>query len=144
MGKELACRCLDELKAVAGSGKAGFLSILQSDLQESQDSTSHLKTNDTLIYTTENSDTYCNSAPRDDQSDPVESTLLLSAPATVPVSSSHMDENIFNPPQIQKMIVEHVVLNESTTSPSTQTTIRTFSGRVPKPNGEVDQDILHI
>ena len=38
------------------------------------------------------------------------------------------------------MIVEHVVRNESTAPMSTQTRIRTFSGRMPRPNGEVDYD----
>lgn len=58
----------------------------------------------------------------------------------MPVSSGNMDEHIFNPPQIQKVIVEHVIRNESTTSSSSQARIRTFSGRVPRPNGEVDYE----
>lgn len=137
IGREIARRCLSELKAVAGSGKAGFLSTLESELQESQATIGPLQTSATQPHTTQDSDTPNHDTTRVDQSGPAEPTHVRSAPANVPV---HIKENIFNPPQIQKMIVEHVIRNESTTSSSTQTRIRTFSGRMPRPNGEVDYD----
>lgn len=51
-----------------------------------------------------------------------------------------MNDNILNPPEIQKVIVEHVIRSESAASSSSSTKICTFSGRMPKPNGKVDYE----
>ena len=99
IGKDIARRCLDELKAVAGSSKAGFLSILQRELQESQATTPHLQTNATEPHTTQPSDTSSLDTTRGDQSVSAEPTRIHSAPANVLASPVNMNENIFNPPQ---------------------------------------------
>lgn len=139
IGRELARRYLDELEAVAGSSRAGFLSILQSELQESPATTPHLQTSPTEPRTTQSHDTPVHGTMEANQSEPVEPTHFDSEPANGPVNLLNTDENTFNPPQIQRMIVEHVIRSEPTTSSPTQR-IRTFSGRMPRPNGEVDYD----
>ena len=135
MGREIARRYLGELKSCAGSGRAGFLSVLQAELQETQSTSHNVHSSVTQPHATEN-----DNAPDNDQNDPAEPTYAHSAPASVPVSPVHINEDVFNPPQIQKMIVEHVIRNESTTSPSPQIRMRTFSGRMPRPMGEVDYE----
>lgn len=46
-----------------------------------------------------------------------------------------------NPPEIQKVIVEHIVRNEdSALQVHTSLRLRPFSGRVPRPNNEVDYE----
>ena len=52
----------------------------------------------------------------------------------------HLNESMFNPPHIQKVVVEHIMRSEPSPSSYSQSRIRTFSGRLPKPNGEVDYD----
>lgn len=54
-----------------------------------------------------------------------------------------IDENLFNPPQVQKVIVEHVIGNESTSLSSAPPKICTFSGHIPRPNGEIDYETWH-
>lgn len=45
------------------------------------------------------------------------------------------------PPHIQKVVVEHIIRNESVPShPFPHLRLRTFSGRTPRPNGEVDYE----
>lgn len=84
--------------------------------------------------------TQSSNIPNDDQNGPAEPTPAHSAHASVPGSPAHASEALFNPPQIQKVIVEHVIRSESTTSSSPQIRLRTFSGRMPRPNGEVDYE----
>uniref|UniRef100_A0AAQ6A554 CCHC-type domain-containing protein n=1 Tax=Amphiprion ocellaris TaxID=80972 RepID=A0AAQ6A554_AMPOC len=52
------------------------------------------------------------------------------------VSLTHQD---LNPPEIQRVVVEHVVRNTGHGIPSLHQ-LRTFSGRVPKPSAEADFD----
>ncbi|XP_023806179.1 zinc finger CCHC domain-containing protein 18-like [Oryzias latipes] len=80
------------------------------------------------------------------------------APAGVvtpePVSTTGKDPNSFsfntregvqektagfvNPPEVQRMIVEHIVRNETSATQSVSFKIRSFSGRVPCPSHETD------
>ncbi|KAK0134621.1 Paraneoplastic antigen Ma1 [Merluccius polli] len=135
MGREIANRYLSELQSVAGSGRAGFLSVLQRELQGDQSTSHNVHTSATQPHATQDGNT-----PSTDQNEPAELTHVHSAPASVPVSPVHVRENVFNPPQIQKVIVEHVIRSESATSSSPQIRMRTFSGRMPRPNGEVDYE----
>ena len=135
MGREIARRYLSELQSVAGSGRAGFLSVLQGELQGTQSTSHNVQSSATQPHATQNDNTSNN-----DQNEPAEPTHVHSAPASVPMSPAHVSENVFNPPQIQKVIVEHVIRSESTTSSSPQIRMRTFSGRMPRPNGEVDYE----
>ena len=123
MGRELGRRYLSELKLVTGSGKAGFLSVLTSELLGNQDTTQNDNTPD-----------------NDNQSEPAEPIYVPNVPTSVPVSPVHIDENVINPPQIQRVIVEHVIRSDSRTSSPMPVRLRIFSGRMPKPNGEVDYD----
>lgn len=50
------------------------------------------------------------------------------------VSLTHSD---LNPPEIQRVVVEHVVRNTGLSVPSSLQ-LRSFSGRIPKPNAEAD------
>lgn len=134
MGREIARRYLGELEAVAGSGRAGFLSVLQGELQGTQDTSHNVHSGVTQSHATENDNT------PNDRNEPAEPTQVHSASASLPGSPIHVNENVFNPPQIQKVIVEHVIRSESTTSSSPQIRMRTFSGRTPRPNGEVDYE----
>jgi len=62
---------------------------------------------------------------------------------TTATRSPFIDEGTVNPPHVQKVIVEHFIRSDSTPSSYSQSRIRTFSGRLPKPNGEVDYDSWH-
>lgn len=58
-----------------------------------------------------------------------------------PQRPSCLDESLINPPSVQRVVVEHVIKTESQSSYVSK--IRTFSGRTPKPNGEVDYETWH-
>lgn len=134
MGREIARRYLGELQSVAGSGRAGFLNVFQEELQGNQSTSQTTHSSATPPRATQNN------TSNNDQNEPAEPTHVHSAPASVPMSPAHISENVFNPPQIQKVIVEHVIRSESTASSSPQIKMRTFSGRMPRPNGEVDYE----
>uniref|UniRef100_A0A8C5DCT6 CCHC-type domain-containing protein n=1 Tax=Gouania willdenowi TaxID=441366 RepID=A0A8C5DCT6_GOUWI len=133
IGKEIARKCLDELGLVAGSSMAGFLSILQSEIKKAPDTTQ--------VHVSQTSNTSHHDITSDDNNKSPEPSPNRGANASMSASPVHVDENIFNPPHIQKVIVEHVIRNESTTPSSTHLRMRTFSGRMPRPNGEVDYDV---
>lgn len=47
----------------------------------------------------------------------------------------------FNPPEVQKVVVEHIVKNEDKASHMhSPVRLRTFSGKIPRPNSESDYD----
>lgn len=45
-----------------------------------------------------------------------------------------------NPPEVQRMIIEHIVKSDGASTSSVSFRLRVFSGKVPRPNGEVDYD----
>ncbi|XP_057685169.1 zinc finger CCHC domain-containing protein 12-like [Corythoichthys intestinalis] len=47
-----------------------------------------------------------------------------------------LSNDVINPPEIQRVIVEHVIKSQ----PSNSKWMRTFSGRIPKPPGEADYE----
>uniref|UniRef100_A0A8D0AK94 Paraneoplastic antigen Ma-like C-terminal domain-containing protein n=1 Tax=Sander lucioperca TaxID=283035 RepID=A0A8D0AK94_SANLU len=59
---------------------------------------------------------------------------------TTATRNPFLDEGTVNPRHVQKVIVEHFIRSDSTPSSYSQSRIRTFSGRLPRPNGEVDYD----
>lgn len=77
--------------------------------------------------------------PTSDDSRSHHSANSLSPPKhrTVPL----LDSMTFNPPEVQKVIVEHIVRSEDK-SPfaGSSVRLRIFSGKVPKPYSEVDYD----
>lgn len=77
-------------------------------------------------------DSQCNSLP-------TSKFLPSSNHSTVP-SSLSLGNDVINPPDVQRVIVEHVIRNDSAPAYTGQSKIRTFSGRLPKPNGEVDYE----
>lgn len=104
VGREIACRYLDELKSVAGSGRKGFLNVLQEELHGNQGTSHDVHSNATQPYAAQNANT-----PNNDQNEPAEPTHVYSASASLPTSPVHISEDVFNPPQIQRVIVEHVI-----------------------------------
>ncbi|RXN38904.1 glutamate receptor kainate 1-like isoform X2 [Labeo rohita] len=141
LGRGLAQRYLDELSTIPGSGRAAFLLALQKELQRVQLHSSDLQAAEAGPHTTVHSPH--DSGRTNVEFNPAESNVAQAtvpnfSPSYVPQSPVHIDESMFNPPQIQKVVVEHVIRNESSHSPLRQSRIRTFSGRIPKPNGEGD------
>ncbi|XP_061582464.1 paraneoplastic antigen Ma3 homolog [Cololabis saira] len=51
-----------------------------------------------------------------------------------------MSQANLNPPEMQRYVVEHIVKNDDSTMHSTQR-LRSFSGRLPRPQNESDYDI---
>ncbi|XP_073728965.1 paraneoplastic antigen Ma3 homolog [Misgurnus anguillicaudatus] len=51
-----------------------------------------------------------------------------------------------NPPEVQRIVVEHVIKNDTSAVQTHSKWLRSFSGRVPKPPGEADFDTwcLHV
>ncbi len=141
--RELAQRYLDELNTIPGSGRAAFLLALQKELQSVQLHSSDLQAAEAGPHTTVHSPSPHDSGRTNVELNPAESiaaqtTVPNFSPSYVSQSPVHIDESMLNPPQIQKVVVEHVIRNESAHSPLRQSRIRTFSGRTPKPNGKVD------
>ncbi|KAL0160010.1 hypothetical protein M9458_043735, partial [Cirrhinus mrigala] len=69
----------------------------------------------------------------------------LPPPDTIPINSvgtaPSLSANDMNPPEIQKVVVEHIVRSEAI-SPhfQPQLRLRSFSGKTPRPNNETDYD----
>lgn len=167
LGRELAQRYLRELQVLHGAGTTGFFNVLQSQLQNFQPDVDPPQGSDvhspsgqpTLIPGFQNqtgdsqygtmgsahSPTYVPdeqaSGVNHETSGPrLTRTSLDAPPSSIHEKLPHVDESIFNPPHVQKMVVEHIVRSESSTPSYSQSRIRIFSGRLPKPNGEVDYD----
>lgn len=100
-------------------------SILQRDKKELQ----HKRSKKTSI--TPNSD-------RD--SDPV---VRKKTPKS---ASNVLTPDDLNPPEVQRIVVEHVIKSDASALHSHSKWLRSFSGRVPKPPGEADFDTwcLHV
>ena len=92
MGREIARRYLDELDSVAGSGRAGFLSVLQGELQGTQGASHNVHSSATQPHAAQN-----DNAPND-QNEPSEPTHVHSASVGLPTSPVHVSEDVFNPP----------------------------------------------
>ena len=150
LGRELALKCLAELSTLAGNSKAGFWDALQHGMQHvhpdlfpPQSPDTHLQPSD------ENTLPPSNISGAPDESQPGIPTQRTPNPAqsSLPLgpilNPTHLNADLMNPPQVQKVIVEHFIRNEATHSGYSQSRIRTFSGRLPKPNGEVDYDAWH-
>lgn len=65
---------------------------------------------------------------------------------TVKVPPAALGNDVLNPQDVQRIIVEHVIKNEVSASSSPPKRLRSFSGRTPKPPGEVDFETwcLHV
>ena len=130
-------KSLDEQRfaaAVAGLDKAHLIEMLQtqlSNLQMNSNAASDLNASDNNDNVPRSSQKQFGSGESHagDNSDNV--------PKSSPRQSGS-DESLTNPPSVQRMVVEHVIKTESHSSHVSK--IRTFSGRTPKPNGEVDYE----
>ncbi|CAL9697932.1 unnamed protein product [Knipowitschia caucasica] len=148
LGRELAQKCLAELGSLTGISRAGFWDALQSELQ-SQSDIAPPQSPDTQqqpfgqSVTTSTSDSANDNGQTSDATvngpDPVTQSIPFNAAPSFPV----IDSSTLNPPHVQKVIVEHFIRSDSTPSSYSQSRLRTFSGRLPKPNGEVDYDAWH-
>lgn len=156
LGRELAQRYLSELQSLHSSSKAGFFSILQNELQNLQaDSCSPGSSKQPYIPSLHADDSLCDPLAsgsnlphvadvRNQHSNcqeiPETRPTSYAPPSSAYSSPPHVDEGIMNPPQIQRLVVEHIMRSELPPSSYSQSRIKTFSGRLPKPNGEVDYD----
>lgn len=162
LGRELAQRYLNELQTLHSTSRAGFLDTLQRELETlqsdvspstegEQPSSESLEANQTLHYhhvatkippdpnnidVGGAQDGNYPGVPLDDTNHST-SQPRLSGTLRTP---SHIDESVLNPPQVQKLVVEHIMRSDTLPSSYSQSRIRTFSGRLPKPSGEVDYD----
>ncbi len=64
-------------------------------------------------------------------------------PQHTPIKSNaaplYTSQQMFNPPEVQKLIVEHVVRSGQVTAQGpVQSRLRVFSGKCPRPGNEVD------
>lgn len=61
-------------------------------------------------------------------------------------ASEELDENTLNPPEVRRIVVEHVIKNNASQSQNQSKWLRSFSGKVPKPPGEADFEtwLLHV
>lgn len=147
LGKELAQQYLEELSVIGGSAASGYASILERELKRIRSETSertdspptprrspisHTETS-LDVKATRSTDTQCNSR-----------SSMSEVPGSIAHSTVYrplsLGDDVINPPDIQRVVVEHVIRNDSAPLYAGQSKIRTFSGRLPKPNGEVDYD----
>lgn len=148
LGRELAQKCLAELSSLAEISKAGFWEALQNELQSAQPQTELAppQSPDTQLQPSENPvavSTNGGSADGDMQTNNDIANPFDAVTRNIPTTATRspfLDEGTVNPPHVQKVIVEHFIRSDSTPSSYSQSRIRTFSGRLPKPNGEVDYD----
>lgn len=144
LGRELALKCLAELSTLAGNSKAGFWDALQQGMQYVHPSSLPPQSPDNHFQSADENIPPPNRAPDEGQSDiaiqrapnPASSAFPHGAPSSPPL----LNTATMNPPEVQKVIIEHFIRNDATPSSYSQSRIRTFSGRLPKPNGEVDYD----
>ncbi|XP_060780329.1 uncharacterized protein LOC132888274 [Neoarius graeffei] len=145
LGKELAHQYLEELSAIGGSATSGYASILERELRRIQSQASE--------KTLSGPSPRCSPMPHTENGMNVEAAHSMgsqcnSRPPSVLPSSNHstvhsplsLGSDVLNPPSVQRVIVEHVIRNDSAPLYTGQSKVRTFSGRLPKPNGEVDYD----
>lgn len=61
-------------------------------------------------------------------------------------SSDDLDDGALNPPDVRRVVVEHVIKNDAFSSQNQSKRLRSFSGKVPKPPGEADFEtwLLHV
>ncbi|KAJ8007900.1 hypothetical protein DPEC_G00098980 [Dallia pectoralis] len=148
LGRELAQKCLAELSSLAEISKAGFWGALQGELQSAlphaelappQSPDTQLQPSDNPVaISIDGSSADGNMQTNHDIANPINA-----ATRNIPTTATWnpiLDEGTVNPPHVQKVIVEHFIRGDSTPSSYSQSRIRTFSGRLPKPNGEVDYD----
>lgn len=70
-------------------------------------------------------------------------TSADTSPSGISSNPPCMNESMFNPSHIQKVVVEHIMRSELLPTSHSQSRIWPFWGRLPKPNGEVDSDSWH-
>lgn len=63
-----------------------------------------------------------------------------------PTSAEELDENVLSPPEVRRIVVEHVIKNNAPNYQNQSKWLRSFSGKVPKPPGEADLEtwLLHV
>ena len=146
IGKDLAQQYLEGLSAIGGSATSGYATILENELKRIRSTASQEPHNTSSL----------GHSPMQNSSIDVERTSSMTQECnrSQPMSNIHcvpsthssvrnsisLEENIINPPSIQRAVVEHVIKNESAHPYSSPIKMRTFSGRLPKPNGEVDYE----
>ena len=135
---------LSELKSVAQLSGADFAKLLEDELTRIQASTNPQTTQ--LVTSGSNQGSHYASPAHSPgvttpelQTSPVEVGAAVSSPLRTPIQ--HLPSEHFSTPEIQKMVVEHVI--KSSDLPhhyQGNTRLRPFSGRIPCPSAESDYD----
>ena len=147
LGREFAQKCLAELSTLAHGSKAGFWKMLQQELGPAQHDPvpppspdTHPQLSNEHVLTPRSDDRGADDGQPDNAvlnyANPTSNASPHKSHTTAPL----LDESTINPPQVQKVIVEHFIRSDAAPSSFSQSRVRTFSGRLPKPNGEVDYD----
>lgn len=143
---------LTELKDIAKQTGRDFAAVLREELSLISE------TIDLDHSETQNEDAEQNSPDIPEQRDPEIAAQVSPLPSTAPEqhvqyhwsppltqpkeeTQPALKLSVVNPPDIQKVIVEHIVRSEdSALQVHTSLRLRPFSGRIPRPNNEVDYE----
>lgn len=143
---------LSELKDIAKQTGKDFAAVLREELSVISE------TVDLDHSETQNEDVEQNPPDTPERHDPENAAQISPLPSTAPEQHDQhhwsppptpskektqpaLKPSDVNPPDIQKVIVEHIVRNEdSALQVHTSLRLRPFSGRAPRPNNEVDYE----
>lgn len=150
-GKDITQAYLDELRAIAKSSGKGYEEVLKEMLTEISETITTTESHEpVLVETAEvlpDNDTITTPsnagaiAPVQPQTP--HSVMHDSSVRTMPVerASPSLSNSDLNPPDVQRVVVEHIVRNnDSIVHGYLPLRLRTFSGRTPRPSNEVDYD----
>ncbi|KAI2652538.1 Zinc finger CCHC domain-containing protein 12 [Labeo rohita] len=146
IGRDVTQTYLNELKALAERSGEDFTGILKEMLTHISEA----------VDSTQNPEPHDATSPENVVHPMVNISLLTQTPVTAtdapinsvpakPVSVSPVTPSLpasdINPPEIQRVVVEHVVrTNDLVAQGSSPLRLRTFSGRIPHPPNEVDYE----
>lgn len=150
-GKDITQAYLDELRSLSKSSGKGYEDILKEMLSQITENITTERTLDPAIGEDEVAvdDITIPASPRVDIIAPVESqtprVLHNSLVPTMPVVQASVTPSLsnsdLNPPDIQRVVVEHIVRSNDLMAQShLPARLRTYSGRTPRPSNEVDYD----
>lgn len=133
---------LSELKDIAARSNRSFKDLLMDELAkigESLGGGSHTTEPSTEEEPMPSSDLPLLSPPQSPRSDHVSTETCPLTETLKPTPQISAD--LLNPPEVQRVIVEHIVKNSEVAPPSnSHYKLKPFSGRVPHPSFETDYD----
>lgn len=149
-GKEITETYLEELKSLAKSSGKDFEEVLKEMLTQISESVPTEESPEPITVGTDDvspDDASIPASSRVDAITPMEpqvpqnaahdnSMPVVEAPVATPLTNHDL-----NPPDIQRVVVEHIVRNNDLLAQShVPLRLRTFSGKTPRPSNEVDYD----